>query len=404
MRWLFIEPTNRAEMARRAQKLRNIDDWWAAFVEQSPKFDAVFTGEAQWDLPEWMAQHLSPVDQRLMWEFGPAVETDGHRLVVTPEAEHQLRPLVETLLQRAPVLPGWEFYGCRLPEEPEQAVRSAAGRTGVDISAWSVSLRANPQRKIDLTFCPPDCRRADDEVQLGAAFVTAETLLGEELLDRWVGAVEIAPPPTKGLLSRLTGKRSAVDARSLLPLDRIQPTASALISSISEQLPDVARYSSLDSTEWATIELSPTEQEDYAEREDLLVAVTSDLVVWQAAHAGGLFDSACHSRCGETFCYVKIDGADGLPESCAFEGRDEIEDALNAAIAEPQLGCVTGGGTGLRYSYIDLALVDLRAGVNAVRRVLADGGLPQRTWIQFFDARLSGEWIGVQEDSPTPPR
>jgi len=62
-----------------------------------------------------------------MWEYGPAVRTKGHRLVITPESRKDFRQLVRTILDRAPDLPGWEFYPYRLAEDLEQA-RSAGRR------------------------------------------------------------------------------------------------------------------------------------------------------------------------------------------------------------------------------------------------------------------------------------
>jgi hypothetical protein len=67
------------------------------------------------------------------------------------------------------------------------------------------------------------------------------------------------------------------------------------------------------------------------------------------------------------------------------------------------VGCVTGGGTGLRYSYVDLALVDLKAGLALAREVLQDGRAPLRSWFLFFDAELQVEWLGVYDDTPAPP-
>ena len=72
--------------------------------------------------------------------------------------------------------------------------------------------------------------------------------------------------------------------------------------------------------------------------------------------------------------------------------------------SSPQkLGCHVGGGTGRCYSYIDLALTDVRRGTEVVRQVLRDGNIPRRTWIQFFDDVWAHEWIGIYEDSPPPP-
>src|SRR5262245_36475517 len=119
MRWRFIDPNNRSEAAERAATIARIDSWWQEFQVKSGDLAALFSRKAQWDLPEWMARHLGDVHPKLMWEFGPAVRNGGHRLVITPEGQHHLRPLVRTLLERAPSVPGWEFYEYRLAEDLE---------------------------------------------------------------------------------------------------------------------------------------------------------------------------------------------------------------------------------------------------------------------------------------------
>jgi hypothetical protein len=46
--------------------------------------------------------------------------------------------------------------------------------------------------------------------------------------------------------------------------------------------------------------------------------------------------------------------------------------------------------------------------VERAARVLKDKlqriGAPLRTWIEFYDADLSDEWIGIWPDTPAPPR
>jgi hypothetical protein len=89
-----------------------------------------------------------------------------------------------------------------------------------------------------------------------------------------------------------------------------------------------------------------------------------------------LFHSERFSKCGETFCYVKLDGKDGLDEE-KFPDKAAIEDALDEVLRPRRLGCHIGGGTGLRYSYIDLALTDVQQGLDAVRRRLREGNVPK---------------------------
>jgi hypothetical protein len=80
-----------------------------------------------------------------------------------------------------------------------------------------------------------------------------------------------------------------------------------------------------------------------------------------------------------------------------------MEDALDAVLKPDKLGCSIGGGTGLRYSYIDLALTAVDQGIKRIRHALQAGNVRRRSWIQFFDSDLAAEWVGVYDDSPPPP-
>ena len=103
----FLDPTNPQDLAHRDTVHARIDARWEAFVSKRDDLDALFSGKVQWDLPGWMAQHLGAIDPALCWEFGGARNTEGHRLVITPESARHLRPLVDTVLERAPKFAGW---------------------------------------------------------------------------------------------------------------------------------------------------------------------------------------------------------------------------------------------------------------------------------------------------------
>ena len=54
----------------------------------------------------------------------------------------------------------------------------------------------------------------------------------------------------------------------------------------------------------------------------------------------------------------------------AFGGRDEIEDPLDEALQQAGLGEVTGGGTGMGRSNIDVEVADPQRGLALIRQVL----------------------------------
>lgn len=400
MRLLFCDEHDPKEMAQRQAVLSKTDEWWRAFEERRSAIVALFKNEVKWDLPRWMQDHLQAISPDLMWEFGPAVKCEGHRLVITPESEKHLRPLVDLILQRAPQIPGWEFYPYRLPETVERAQMGVSGRTGGSLEGVKANVRTGESGRIDLTYLSPRCKSPDDQQSLNVAFVATEELLGEELLDKWVGMIKVAPlPTTKGILGLF--RTETKSPPGTVALDRLKPTVDSLASCAMEQRPTDPCYAWVENTTWSCLELKPQESLDYVRQHDLFVGTTAILDLWQTAHSEMAFYSERFSRCGEVFCYVKLDGCDGLGEE-GFRDKAEIQDALNAALVPQQLGCHIGGGTGLRYSYVDLAMADLRRGIDVARSVLAKGKVPRRTWILFFDSTLATEWVGIYDDTPPP--
>lgn len=75
----------------------------------------------------------------------------------------------------------------------------------------------------------------------------------------------------------------------------------------------------------------------------------------------------------------------------------------NEALMKEKLGCVIGGGTGLRYSYIDFALVNFAKAIEIIQKILQIGKLTKRSWILFHNTVYQSQWIGVWDDSPPPP-
>lgn len=388
MRHRFADPKNAREARARKPVLAAIDRFWKAFARKTKQLDDLFSGRVSWDLPAWMATHLGAVSQDLMWEYGPALHGDGHRLVITSESEIGLRPLVDLVLARAPRLRGWEF----LPHRPRERASAVAGtvqaRTGRALPEMRVVVEPR-EDAIALRFAVAGCRGPRDAKALSAAWVAAETLLGEAAIETWVSAIEVEPLAKRA-------KRGAVEPAKLAR------AFDAAVRARRAALPK-RRASRLGAGSSASLlEIEPRGEGDFPERSDGFVFVSSrpDLLV--ASTRPWVFDSARFSRFGERFAYVKIDGSKGLVGS-KFEDREDIEQALDRALGPKKLGAVVGGGTGLRYSYVDLALADLDRGARAAAAALRAGRAPKRTWILFFDDSLREEWVGVYDDTPPPP-
>jgi hypothetical protein len=394
MRWRFLDLQSPADAAFQRQMLARIDAWWGEFSANTDRLSPLFNQQEQWDLPAWMHEHLGDVDGRLCWEYGPAVRGEGHRLVITPESHRELRPLTASIIERAPKLPGWEFYPYRLPESAEMAQMTVEARTQGDLTGVEVQAAVGEHRLIDLRFLAPGTSGADDDQSLQNALVAAETLLGEENLDHHIGLIEV-----DRLKSGLFRRKP-----STIPLDRLYGTVGSLIEASRDQLPDQPHHAwaTAENVTWSALKLEPEEADDYPRFADQFTAITPVQELWIATRCGRPFCSGRFSRCSELFCCLKIDGADGL-EGSEFEDREAIENAVNHALVSPRLGCSLGGGTGLRYSYVELALSKPDEAIAALRRRMQTGKLPRRSWVLFHDTDLCGEWVGICDDTPPPP-
>ena len=393
MRWILADPNNPAEQQHKQQVATATDRWWRAFQANATNISASFAQRGKFDIVQFMEDFLSSIDGRLCWEYGPARRSQnagGHRLVVTPEAEHWLRPMLNQVLGRAPQIPGWEFYAHRLPEDAEHARMAVQGRCGLEFQQAGIEARVGKHKKIDLLYTFPQ-EKWTEEQATGAAFVLTETLLGEETLDGWIGAIEVAPAKEPG--------------HRWLPLERAGDTVSAVAQSMLDQLPAQPWFRlDKETAVWNSYKMEPDgSAEDYAERNDVIVGTTCNMDLISSAMSGRLFDSRCHSRHKEYFCYLKIDASE-VESSSRVEHRAGLEDPLDAALQQAGFGGSIGGASGIRYSYVDLSLTNVMAALPIIREVLTRQRAPLRTWLLFFDSQLSEEWMGVYPQTPPPPQ
>ncbi len=387
----FVFPSVTTELGLAAQT------WWQTFeaqqdtLHQSLSADSV---DAQ-KLAGWMDTHLGAVDPELNWEFGPGAQK-AHRLIITPQSSVHLRPLARYLIETAPQLDRWEFTDYRPPEGLDVASSQMEHRAGwPDLSGITFEMTEGDFHCIDICFHLPfndPEGRAD-----GKAFLLTELLLGEKALDKWIGVIATAKAE-KGFLRQVWPAKQP----ETKPLEELQQEFLTLKAAIQarQQVPLSALP---DDTEWCMFKLQPEEQDDYADKQDLLVAPFASQDLFNALHGGRNFFSAERfTPHQETLLYLKLDGAADDVDQHKFADRAEIEDALTAALGREKIGDVIGGSTGLRYSYVDLAVTDLSRALELMRSTLQDGKLTKRSWIQFHDAELQAEWLGIYEDSPKP--
>ncbi len=346
-------------------------------------------------LAGWMNQEIGSIDRRLHWEFG---QEAGGKFFLTITAGDclRLRPMVHSVVAAAPELPGWVFLGQRPPIQPYWAVQAARQRTGLNAIAPSVLSRLGAHNRIDMVF-KMKAARDDEASAIVLAAGLAEAIVGEEAFVRWVGEIDVEP----------LDRGPAPDA--YLGLSQLRGTVIGLIQTLTNLLPDHALHRQDPPRQWPSFRYKPTPAADYPRQDDLAVGRSIVPKVRKAAFGDGPgrppklpFYSTSFSRCGETFCYLKID----LPDVSVEQRRKrkyQIEEPVDAELRRAGAGCVVGSSTGLRYIYLDLAIMDVKQALAVLAPVLRPLQLPERTWLLFYDTELADEYIGLLPGSGAPP-
>jgi hypothetical protein len=172
-----------------------------------------------------MSEHVSAIDDRLDWEFGPG-QKSAHHLCLSSKGDPVLRVIVERWKRSAPPSDGtWEFYGAR-QASPRGGLQLKIGEFDLALDDVRFGLEEDAGReRLHLTVDHPLFAQIDDdELKHRIAFIALDNTLGEDDVERWVGAIELAksalrePVALDGLRARVSrfAQKATGDRWSLL--------------------------------------------------------------------------------------------------------------------------------------------------------------------------------------------
>ncbi len=371
VRWVFPDPSE--DEARRHIEAR-IDDWWSALA-------------ARWTELETALRANRPLEVERIVEPGLRAITDGvvfelrrTSLVLSCEAERSLQPLVDTIARRAPKNLPFPIATARDAEPAHSAVHAVEGRFDLEVASWAPEVQLGPHGLLSVEW-------TGGSLHDGAAALLTQGLLGERLMGDWVGEVTMKP---KGMLGRVFSR-----ARPEALPDRVETLRRAVLAKTADR-PLLTFSSQPKDAAWSLLSIDSRLDRSSCHQPDLERARTANVDFFAASRSGAPFSSCRFSRFGERFAYLQLEGFadDGLRNTL------QLEEALDRALGTN--GRVIGGGTGTRFSYVDLVFADPHLAVPIVLDVLRQGRLPRGTWLRFFDDVWAGEWVGVWPETPPP--
>jgi hypothetical protein len=392
MRVRFFAPTDEAETRDFLRLGERIGTFWRRFGE--------FGNDTS---PERLRAVRS-----LLSEIHPGLAIDllqrsaGRRVGVVRHREQlQLRPLAELIVASAPRIEDWSFTVERPRRALEEALTQVSAQEAIDLKDASLRLGIARGHAFEVVLKSHHFTGSEDARGLGASQLLLSLLLGDRAFDTWIGSISILPGPRPSKL-KVLGETQGEPER-FVPLADLVPAFDAGIAGIDAGLSEEPYHRYCERAEWTLLDVEPESgHDDYVAQDDLAFCSTMLPEMLKCFLQGDLFASRRFSKHGEVFAYLKYQSSFAEGEARLSE-RQALEDLLNRALVPGALGCVVGGGLGIRYSYVDFALHRLDLAIPLIRRVLKEQASFRVAWILFCDSSLRDEWVAIDDGMPPPP-
>jgi len=186
--------------AERPQAGDGIDAFWLWWKEAGPMLAAKIDAGRAAEIASEVSRHVDALHPGLAWETGEGLKGGRHHLALSSEGDVTLRVLTERWLARAPPPDGiWEFYPAKqawgtraivYPDDPGVKI----DREDTRVAAEQVDLR----ERIDVKLYHPAFAMLDRRLRLQSAFLLLDGVLGEDGVERWIGAIEVLDAPPAG--------------------------------------------------------------------------------------------------------------------------------------------------------------------------------------------------------------
>jgi hypothetical protein len=179
-----------------------IQAFWSWWSTARPRIEQAVTTGPDPELIDDISTHVNAIHGRLAWELG-AGQRSRHYLCLTPEGNPELRPLTERWVRAAPPPDAvWEYH----PARPASlgalhATLELEGRR-LDPGQARLHLAVDEDRQvIDVGVHHPAMRKLRERARGTLAFLLLDWLLGEDGVERWVGAIEVHVKEPKGTVA-----------------------------------------------------------------------------------------------------------------------------------------------------------------------------------------------------------
>lgn len=168
-----------------------IREFWEWFEERSTRIGRLLDEGNASLLAKEVTPKIKTLHTDLTWEIGPG-KSKEYSLTISAAKNRKLRPETSKIVSLAANNPHWEFYPARQAREVPPQVDLPNKQLTFRTENWRFhAMQDKEKRLINLFVIDHRLAEVDETDALSAVFLFLDAALGEDLVEEWVGNIEI---------------------------------------------------------------------------------------------------------------------------------------------------------------------------------------------------------------------
>ncbi len=170
-----------------------INAFWRWFSDHHRDVEAMLDRDDTAELSRQINAQIDRLSSQLAWEIGPGL-VEPYMLVFPTVGSSERKVAVGRIMKKAPRIEKWEFHAARpmRPFQPEVQLpdRDLSFRS----SDWRFALKpSSTSDRLDLQIFDNALASVDEKTGLTAIFILLDAVLGEDIVERWIGNIKVLP-------------------------------------------------------------------------------------------------------------------------------------------------------------------------------------------------------------------
>jgi|SRR5579862_1172577 len=170
-----------------------ISAFWRWFSERHRDVEAMLDRDETAELSRQINIQIDLLSPQLAWEIGPGL-VEPYMFVFPTAGDSERKAAVGRIMEKAPRIERWEFHASRpaRPFQPEVQLpdRDLSFRT----SDWHFTLKpSSTSDRFELNIFDDELASFDEKTALTAVFILLDAVLGEDMVERWIGNIKVLP-------------------------------------------------------------------------------------------------------------------------------------------------------------------------------------------------------------------